>query len=111
MSNTQPTPHSDSELPSIHANEVKGLDCPACGHPCLMLLNGYITCTLADCPNPDFSDAIQSWADRRADKLVVEAKEEIFKAIEEGRLVMRRFVTKEQLKKEYGTLTATKEEK
>ena len=48
-----------SELTSIHANEVKGIDCPSCGHPCLMLANGYITCTLADCPNPDYAEAIE----------------------------------------------------
>lgn len=49
-------------LPSIHANEIKGMDCLACGHPTLMIFDGYITCTLADCPDPDFASVVTDLA-------------------------------------------------
>lgn len=69
MSVTNPPKSSsgEAELPSIQQNEINGIDCPACGHPTLMLGNGgYITCALADCPNPDFADAVHSHSTNRA---------------------------------------------
>lgn len=58
MKSTSPL-NEGAELPSIHANEINGLDCPACGHPTLMVMGGgYITCCLSDCPNPDYADAL-----------------------------------------------------
>lgn len=40
---------------------VNGLDCPACGHPTLILGNGgYVTCSLEGCPNPDYSEAVEA---------------------------------------------------
>lgn len=42
---------------------VNGLDCPACGHPTLILGNGgYITCSLEGCPNPDYAEALEAHA-------------------------------------------------
>jgi len=44
---------------------VNGLDCPACGHPTLMLADGgYITCCLEECPNPDYAEAIEAYCNK-----------------------------------------------
>jgi hypothetical protein len=40
---------------------VNGLDCPACGHPTLILgEGGYVTCSLEGCPNPDYAEALEA---------------------------------------------------
>lgn len=72
-----PTPQN-YELSSIHANDVKGLDCPACGHPTLMIFDGYITCTLAECPNPDYSEAIEQLISAEKKLLLEKLLEESF---------------------------------
>lgn len=62
-------PEADKELRPIPM--INGLDCPACGHPCLMLGDGgYVTCAYIDCPNPDFAEALLQYMDRvRIDEL------------------------------------------
>ena len=40
---------------------INGLDCPACGHPTLILGDGgYVTCSLEGCPNPDYAEAVEA---------------------------------------------------
>lgn len=81
-------------LPSIHMNDVNGIDCPACGHPTLMLMSGnYITCCMADCPNPDYTDALakQQQAELlRARKEATEANNDLHKRHEDNLTVVHR---------------------
>lgn len=72
-----PQPDTGDALPSIHAYDVKGMDCPACGHPTLMILGGYITCTLAECPNPDFSETIAAEKEMAAAEARIDELEKI----------------------------------
>lgn len=69
-------------LPSIHMNDVNGIDCPACGHPTLMLMSGnYITCCMADCPNPDYTDALAKQHQAELLRARIETNKEILKFI------------------------------
>ena len=68
-------PRSEAPLPSIHMNDINGIDCPACGHPTLMLMSGnYITCCMADCPNPDYAEALEA----AREQAVAEARKDAF---------------------------------
>lgn len=52
---------------------VNGLDCPACGHPTLILGNGgYVTCSLEGCPNPDYAEAVDQKVDAEVERRLQE---------------------------------------
>ena len=42
------------------AKALKHLRCPACGHAGAIFVGdgGYLTCGIAECPNPDYADAV-----------------------------------------------------
>lgn len=65
---------------------INGLDCPACGHPTLILGNGgYVTCSLEGCPNPDYAEANEAKLEAYAAEKVAAAQIEEIEDIDQSR--------------------------